>query len=219
MSTWDAVFQVYFDYIYFGGFGWVPSDPVLATGHGFRLSNPAEAFGRSPFRGSILPSAIPVQHGRPFQFIRGVQRDGTNLTFRIEGFSGGGYSLLSSSNLNAPWDVVATGTNSPETFSVRADGARGFYKVHPLYGSLPMLVSRGRVGASFSFDFFAPTNGTYEIQRSTVFPSDSFDTVSTVTAAVNTVVTVVDDTAAGAVGFYRVAQLEAASGKRSGGRP
>jgi hypothetical protein len=206
VSKWDAVFQVYFDYIYFGGFGWVPSDPVLTAGHGYRLFNPAEAFGRSPFRGPLFPTATPVEHGRPFRFIRGVQRDGTNLTFRIEGSGGGGYSMLSSSNLNGPWQVVAAESNSPVTFSARADGTRGFFKIHPPYdGKSSFLISRARVGTSFSFDFFAPSNTTFEIQRAPSFPSTDFQTITNVTAAANTVVTVVDHGATGPSGYYRVA--------------
>jgi hypothetical protein len=220
VSTWDPVFQVSFDYVFFGGFGWVPSEPMPVPGHGFRLSNPQVAFGRSPFQGSLVPSETPLQHGRPFRFIRDVMRSGTNLTFRVEGEAVEGYSVLSTTNLGAGlWRVITTETNAEATIMTRADGSIEFYKVHPPYGQFPILISRGRTGNSYSFDFFAPTNGSYEIQRSAVFPADSFDIVSTVTASANTVVTVVDDTAASPVGFYRVARREDSPGERSSGHP
>jgi hypothetical protein len=202
VSSWNAEFQVYEAFIFFEGFGWVPSEPVFGPAQGFQLLNPRVAFGRSPFRGTLSPGET-VLHGRPFGRLRDVQRSGTNVTFRLGTGAENGYSLLRTTNLvSGPWQILEQGSNNPVTYSIPAVDAKGFFKVHPPYnGPHPFLISRTRAGSSFSFDFFAPSNSVYAIERLTPLP---VQVITTLTAVMNTLVTFVDHSATNAISHYRV---------------
>jgi hypothetical protein len=205
VSTWDGMYQLYSDFVYFEGFGWVPSDPVLRPGEGFRLVNPQVAFGRSPFL-STIGGGGPLIHGRAFTRLQDVHRNGTNVAFRLTASANTGYSLLRTTNLySGVWQIMEQGSNGPVDFDIPASAPRGFFKVHPRYsGPLPFLISRARVGSSFSFDFFAPSNATYTVERFSGFPAASYQVVTNASAALNTLVTIVDPTATNATGYYRV---------------
>jgi hypothetical protein len=65
------------------------------------------------------------------------------------------------------------------------------------------MISRARSGSAFSFDFFAPSNATYQVQRTTD-PMTSYHTITHVAADAATLITVTDGAATGAAGYYRV---------------
>jgi hypothetical protein len=204
VSTWDAVFQVFSDYVYFEGFGWVPSDPIVGPGFGFRLANPRVAFGRSPFLRTLGDG--PLVHGRPSTRLQEVQRSGTNLTFRLAASADAGYSILRTTNLDSDvWQIQEQGSNGPINFSLPATGPRAFFKLHPRYfGPAPFLISRARAGSFFSFDFFAPSNTVYTVERANKLWEAPSLVITNVPAAANTLVTIVDRAATNAIGYYRV---------------
>jgi hypothetical protein len=127
------------------------------------------------------------------------------MTFQLDAGTTNGYSLLCSTNLDSGvWQILEQGSSAPVTFSIPATNALRFFKVHQRYmGPRPFMISRARSGSAFSFDFFAPINATYQIQR-TADPMTSYHTITNVAAAAETLVTVTDGGATGAAGYYRV---------------
>ena len=203
---WNPESQRYNDgKTYFGGFGWVPAEPVISPGTAFRINSPG-AFATPRVSPSLLfwPDTA-LAHGRPSGVIQNMGRSGPDMTFQLDAGTTNGYSLLSSANLHSGvWQILEQGSIAPVTFRIPATNSLRFFKVHPRYvGPSPYLISRTRTGSAFSFDFFAPSNATYQVQRS-ADPMTSYHTITNVPADAETLVTVTDGGATGAAGYYRV---------------
>jgi hypothetical protein len=209
LLKWDPASQSYHVYTYFFGM-WEPSEPIIGPAEAFRVNAPQSFTGMSPFQ-STLGGGGTVAHGRSFGSLRELQRNGTNVTFRLAATNGTTYSLLCTTNLRSGvWQIVQQGAADGSGFaniSVPMTNRFALYKVHPQYGGPnPFLISRlsARGTASFSFDFYAPSNTSYRIERSITFPAASWQVITNVNATANTLVSVTDANATADSGYYRV---------------
>lgn len=215
ISKWNTNSQRYDDYTYFDNFGspaWIPSMPQIGMSEGFQISAPQSFTAHSAFATTFAGS--PLRHGRPFDVLRDVHRDGTNLTFRFAATNGTLYSLLWTTNIRSGvWQIVPQalgGTGGGfATNTVAMTNRSALFKVHPPYtGPNPILVPRvtGRGAATFSFDFYAPTGTTYQIDRVLSLAASPlmWTNIANISAASNTFVTFTDTTATAPSGYYRV---------------
>lgn len=212
LLKWNSANQEYNAYTYAAIFGgWEPSTPIIGPAEAFRMFSPQTFDGMGPFR-NTLGGGETVQHGRSFGPLRELQRNGTHLTFRFAATNGTLYSLLWTTNLRSGvWKIEpralggAGGGFATNTVAMTNDFT--IYKVHPPYGGAnPFLVSRlmARGTGSFSFDFYAPSNASYTIERTINFSAPAWQFMTNVAAEANTLVTFTDRGATAASGYYRL---------------
>lgn len=210
LFKWDPINQNYNTYTFFFG-TWDPVDPIIGPAESFRMIAPQTFSVRSPFQSTVGGGTI--HHGRSFSHLGELQRNGSNLTFRWAATNGTGYSLLCTTNLQSGvWQIAQQGTVSDGSgfaqITVAMTNKLTLYKVHPSYGGPnPFLLSRlsGRGTSSFSFDFFAPSNAAYRIERTINFAAPAWQSITNIAAEANTLVTFTDRNATAASGYYRVA--------------
>jgi len=208
-NKWDPALHRFTHYTWFG-FG--PGDPNSGWYNDFfdkvdvRLEH-GEAGVFSVPSSFNLPSIQP--HSRVF--LREARHDGTNFTFRFSTDGNTPYTLLCATNLPPDyWEIVregnATNGMTTVTHSNTSDGL-AFYRVGPGSGGSanPILFNPAREPGQFRFEFLAPTNGTYLVERSAALNYPGiWQSIRTNTISGKAVVRVTDTNATAAANYYRV---------------
>jgi hypothetical protein len=204
LCKWNAAGQACVLYTYFDlGFpeaGWYDSfgnkvEVQLAAGEAGFFWVPQTFF---------LPAA-PAPASPAATYAAGTpRRTETNFTFGFNAPSNAGYAVLRATNLGfATWRSVHEGTTTGTVNSVTVNDTNvpaAFFRVVPP-GQFSMF-NDTRTPGQFRFQFHAPSNGTYRIERRvTPFDWQSIGTVSGVTRGI---ASFTDSNAVSARGDYRV---------------
>jgi hypothetical protein len=207
LFKWVPQMQHYNLYTYFFG-QWDPSEPQLASFESALFSSPNSFSARAPFLGS-LGGGSPVPTGLPWVDLQNPQRSGNNLTFRWPGTSNVNYAVFCSTNLDTVlWQLVQQGAIAPSggfaTVTISSTNSRAFYRVLPGFGDSTVLLGGHRVATTFGFQFYAPVATNYTVERAINLSAPSWQSVTNVSAGPSNIVSVVDITATGASGYYRI---------------
>ncbi len=211
---WNRQGQTYFDpYTYYEGLGWVPADPTpFAPDEAalFQVSTPFTA--RGPFLGNFS-QGTPLPTQAPSATMVQPQRAGTNFTFRWASASNTSYAVFCSTNLLVVnWRLVdhgaATSVNGVCTVSFGSTNTYAFYRLQPDWAAAPwpvvLPVGHRSSFSSFRFQFYAPTNATYTVERTISLLNPTWSTVTTLSAGPSNIVSVVDGSATDSSRYYRV---------------
>ena len=208
---WNRAGQSCKNYTYFGSSfpepGWYDEmfnkvDPVLEPGEAGVFYVP-QSFSMPMASAPTTPAPVPAAS------ITKPRHNGTNLTFEFNAPTGALFAVLHSTNLtDSIWQTVheGTGTGSPATITLTPPtSAAAFYRVGTTNSSsAPYLFNDLRSQGKFHFRFYAPSNGTYEVQRSNMQSPPSWQTIKSISANAKSYVSVTDTNAILASAYYRV---------------
>jgi len=210
---WNRVLQKYEIYTYLSTSPGI--EPYLWYDEGFNPGNPQLGIGEAGL------FWVPEQ-GTPHTWTRGggvvrnpvtlarPERRGTNLTFQFNGEAGNAFALLRSTNLSQrKWEVAQSGsvTSANQTVSLdMSPHGTAFYRLEPPFDGQIVLMHPTRTNSTFRFEFHAPATATYTVLQKPQLSAQTWQTVTTLPAQSNTVVSVADMNATGATGYYVVRQ-------------
>jgi len=144
------------------------------------------------------------------------QRAGTNFIFSWASASNMNYAVFCSTNLHVVnWRLVDRGTATPAngvcTVTFGSTNTYAFYRLQPDWSTTPPVwplvllpVGHRNNFSSFSFQFYAPTNATYTVERTVSMFNPTWFTVTNLSAGPSNIVAVVDGAATNASRYYRV---------------
>ncbi|HTD67171.1 MAG TPA: hypothetical protein VK846_11640, partial [Candidatus Limnocylindria bacterium] len=141
------------------------------------------------------------------------KHNGPNLSFRFPADGTTPFSLLRATNVPPEaWEIVQEGSAAASvgfaTVSVsNVSGGLAFYRVAPFAsgGPNPILFNPTRESGEFRFEFCAPTNGTYSVERSPAIDYPlTWQPIRNYSVSRKAMVKVVDTSATAPANYYRV---------------
>ncbi len=171
----------------------------LATGQAGLFFVPSPFFVPTP-QPPISPGSAGIHLVRP-------ERSGNNFSFRFNADIGSTFQVLrSTSPSDATWsfvhESVTTGTVNVVTVT-DTNGASAFYRIAPPH-THPSLFNAARSPGRFSFQFHAPSNSNYRVDRRPGFSLD-WQIIATLTDVQRGVASFTDSNAVARTAHYRVA--------------
>ncbi len=202
ICKWNPVAQVCNNYTYFSlglDSGWYDNslnrvDVQLARGEA------ALFLVQAPFHVPALPppTSLGVGHG-----MGRAQRTSTNFSFNFNAPSNAPFAVLRAPSLSAgAWNIVQEGITTGSVHQVtltEPNTGSAFYRIVPP-GQFS-LFHETRTPGQFSFQFYAPSNGTYFLERRLATSWQNISTLADVTKGVRTFT---DSSATSAKADYRV---------------
>ena len=218
VAYWNRQTQGFELTYYWGeGIGWIPSSPQpFAPDEAGLFSIASTYFSvKSPFLPTGFPGDPVATHVPSARMIQ-PRRTGTNFTFS---WAGGtmNYAVFCSTNLRVVnWQLVDSGTAASTsgvcTVTFGGTNPYAFYRLQPDWSTTPLPVlppvllpvGHRNSFSSFSFQFYAPTNATYTVERTVSMFNPVWLTVTNMSAGPSNIVAVIDGTATNASRYYRV---------------